>query len=98
MSIMTIRGKLKYRYRLMICCGLMVPPLGFLWLQSSTPLNHTFRSGAIGIVEIAVFLLFLATFRCPNCHKTLSPVWRKVVFDPEFCGCSHCGIDLNQTL
>jgi hypothetical protein len=94
---MTIRGHLKYRYRLMIGGVMMIPALGLLWLHSSTPLNHTFRVNAIGIAEIAVMLLFLATFRCANCHKTLSAVSRQVLFDPGFCSCPHCGIKLDQS-
>ncbi len=93
---MAIRSQLKYRYRLMICSVLLIPALGFLWLQSSTPLNHTFRSAAIGIAEIAVMLLFLTTFRCSNCRKSLSAVSRQVLFDPRFCRCPHCGINLDQ--
>lgn len=94
---MTIRGHLTYRYRLMIWGVLMIPALGVLWLHSSTPLNHTFRSSAIVIVEIAVMLLFVTTFRCPNCHKTLSTVSRQVLFNPRFCSCPHCGVNLDQT-
>src|ERR1700690_2492057 len=40
---MTIRGHLKYRYRLMIWGVIMTPVLGLSWLHSSTPLNHSFR-------------------------------------------------------
>jgi hypothetical protein len=94
---MTIRGQMKYRYRLMICGVMMIPALGLLWLHSSTPLNHSFRVSAVGIVEIAVMLLFLITFRCPNCHRTLSAVSRQVLFDPGFPSCPHCGIHLDQT-
>jgi hypothetical protein len=94
---MTIRDHLKYRYRLMIWGVMMTPVLGLLWLHSSTPLNHTFRSSTIAIVEIAVMLLFLATFRCSNCHKNLSAVSRQLLFNPRFCSCPHCGINLDQS-
>ena len=94
---MTIRGHLKFRYRLMIWGVMMTPVLGLSWLYSSTALNHSFRSASIAIVEIAAMLLFLATFRCSNCHKNLSTVSRQVLFNPGFCTCPHCGINLDQT-
>lgn len=94
---MTIRDHLKHRYRLMIGGVVMTPVLGLLWLHSSSPPNHTFRSSAIAIVEIAVVLLFSAGFRCSNCHKNLSAVSRQVLFSRGFCRCPHCGIHLDQT-
>lgn len=94
---MTIRGRLKFRYRLMVWGVLTIPAASLHWLHSSTPLNHTFRSAVIVIAEIAVMLLFLFRFRCPNCHTGVAAVSRQILFESGFNNCPHCGINLDQS-
>ena len=77
---MTIREHLKVRYRLMGWGVMTIPALGFFWLHSSTPLNHKFRVTAIGMAEIAVMLLYLLSFKCPNCQASLTAVSRQILF------------------
>jgi hypothetical protein len=93
---MTIRERFKLRYRLMVAGVMTIPALSILWLHSSTPLNHTFRVTAIGVAEIAVMLLFLLRFKCPNCHAGLTAVSRQILFQSGLNNCPHCGVNLDQ--
>jgi hypothetical protein len=94
---MTIRQRLKLRYRLMVAGVMTIPALSILWLHSSTPLNHTFRVTVITSADIAVMLLFALTFKCPDCRAGLLAVSRQILFEPEFCTCPHCGNNLDQS-
>jgi uncharacterized membrane protein len=93
---MTIREHLRVRYRLMGWGVMTIPALGLLWLHSSTPLNHTFRVTAIGVTEIAVMLLYLLSFKCPNCHASLTAVSRQILFRSGISNCPHCGVNLDR--
>jgi hypothetical protein len=93
---MTIREHLKLRYRLMVWGVMTIPALSLLWLHSSTLLNHTFRVTAIGVAEVAVMLLFLLSFKCPNCHAGLTAVSRQILFKSGLGNCPHCGVNLDQ--
>ena len=88
---MTIRERLKFRYRLMVAGVLMIPASGSLWLHSSTPLDHTFRIAVIAGADIAVMFLFMATFRCPTCRNSLSAVSREILFESDVRDCPRCG-------
>ena len=92
---MTIRAQLKLRYRLMLVITFTIPPLSIVWLESSTPLNHTFRINVIVLVLIANALVFLARFKCPNCRTSLSTIMQRVLTKSEPCTCPHCGINID---
>jgi predicted RNA-binding Zn-ribbon protein involved in translation (DUF1610 family) len=87
---------LEVRYRLMVWGVMTIPILGVLWLHSSTPLNHTFRVTTIAGAEIAVMLMYLWSFKCPNCRVMLSAVSREILFDSAMSKCPHCGINLDR--
>jgi predicted RNA-binding Zn-ribbon protein involved in translation (DUF1610 family) len=93
---MTIREHLKFRYRLMGWGVMTIPAFGLLWLHSSTALNHTFRVTAICVAEIAVMLVYLLGFKCPNCRASLRAVSRQILFQSVSSNCPHCGVDLDQ--
>jgi hypothetical protein len=95
---MTIRARLKLRYRLMVAGVMTIPALSIIWLHSSTPLNHTFRVTVITGAGVAVMLLFALAFNCPDCRSSLLAVSRQILFESEFCTCAHCGSNLDQSV
>jgi hypothetical protein len=95
---MTIRERLKLKYRLMVFGVMIIPAVSVLWLHSSTPLNHTFRVTVILFADIAVLLLFIASFKCPSCRAGLLKSSRQVLFEAGCCcTCPHCGTNLDQS-